>query len=325
MALVLLKGGFMLKELLLFGAIMSINLNVLPSYNVDAHSNKTITNGIVYDIGLMNSNNTNFDIVNDESYFYYGLPLYSDSPDYEYSLIYRLSPYGLYSSYDDVTTDIFGLHYTLLIGARFKDSNDNFQVITVGDSLVYLDNVLYIPWYTLGYGGGNEFSIDMTYNTSTLEFITNIKMREYSFTDDIDTTIYFDTIVINLFDFIPTFGYPFQLLNEMEFHLRSFEIFTNVYPYSMYLFNIFVDFGPSTLDYKEMGYIEGYDDGYNNGFDDGFISKGLDNWLVSLFGSLGALLNIQLLPNLTIGSIIMIFLAIPLTYAIIKLMKGGGD
>lgn len=94
---------------------------------------------------------------------------------------------------------------------------------------------------------------------------------------------------------------------------------------SDYDFNLFNDRYYNPRDSFENFYDSGYENGYDSGYQDGFNQVGLDNWLVSLFGGMGALLNIQILPNLTIGSIIMIFLAIPLTYAIIKLMKGGGD
>lgn len=94
---------------------------------------------------------------------------------------------------------------------------------------------------------------------------------------------------------------------------------------SAYDFNLFYDTHYNPKGHYQDLYDSGYDNGYDSGFEDGFHQVGLDNWLVSLFGGMSALLNIKLLPNLTIGSIIMIFLAIPLAYAIIKLMKGGGD
>lgn len=73
------------------------------------------------------------------------------------------------------------------------------------------------------------------------------------------------------------------------------------------------------LDYL-TAYQEGYDDGLNQNINNG----GLFSVFVSMFAGLSSFLAISLFPGVTIGGIALIFLVIPLTYGIIKLMRGGG-
>lgn len=76
----------------------------------------------------------------------------------------------------------------------------------------------------------------------------------------------------------------------------------------------------------ETGKDIGYKDGYNSGYDAGQLSD-FDgtSWMKGLFGSngLGGLLKIEILPGLSIGTIVMIPLMLTLVPFVIGLFKGG--
>lgn len=74
-------------------------------------------------------------------------------------------------------------------------------------------------------------------------------------------------------------------------------------------------------------WMSGYTFGYSNGYTEGIISTGggVNFWdgFTALFSGMGALLSISLFPGVTIGGIVILFVSIPLVFAIFKLIRGG--
>lgn len=81
-------------------------------------------------------------------------------------------------------------------------------------------------------------------------------------------------------------------------------------------------------DYANAQYQEGqagYNTIYQAGYYDGLNANiGTQNWFVSAFSAVDALLNIRILPNITIGTIIGIPFVISLVWFIIRTFRGGG-
>jgi len=74
-------------------------------------------------------------------------------------------------------------------------------------------------------------------------------------------------------------------------------------------------------DTTERGFFSVYQEIYNTGFEaEGF---GID-WVYSILGAFTMVFAIELLPGITIGRIIGVFVIIPLTFAALKLFRGGG-
>lgn len=70
----------------------------------------------------------------------------------------------------------------------------------------------------------------------------------------------------------------------------------------------------------------GYNEIYQSGYTDGLNANiGTQNWFVSAFRAVDALLSIRLLPNITIGTIIGIPFVISLVWFIIRTFRGGGS
>lgn len=70
----------------------------------------------------------------------------------------------------------------------------------------------------------------------------------------------------------------------------------------------------------------GYNEIYQSGYRDGVNANiGTQNWFVSAFSAVDALLSIRLLPNITIGTIVGIPFVISLVWFIIRTFRGGGS
>lgn len=258
--------------------------------------------------------------------------------DIEYSLLYRISNIPFYSSnyYSSFNNDGMKVYLNFVLGARpIASLNKSYYAIGLMVEPILVSNYLYtnVNMGAIQYTSLDYIDFELDFDTYDQLFYFNGSMRNLTFYKNPNNffeglvTIENNTIkelVFDLFDwqYIGASSVMFSWFNNFS----GFNYF-GLSPSQQNRITIVShkEYLPNTNDYKDYYTNIGFDLGYNAGYDDGFNQVGLDNWLVSLFGSMGALLNIQLLPNLTIGSIIMIFLAIPLTYAIIKLMKGGGD
>ena len=75
---------------------------------------------------------------------------------------------------------------------------------------------------------------------------------------------------------------------------------------------------------EHRGYQDGYTDGYGEGYEIGQASEIDTNWLMGLFDAVGAVLRMELLPNLTIGVIVGIPFVISVIWFIIRQLRGGG-
>ena len=75
---------------------------------------------------------------------------------------------------------------------------------------------------------------------------------------------------------------------------------------------------------EHRGYQDGYTDGYGEGYSVGQASEIDTNWLMGLFDAVGAVLGMELLPNLTIGVIVGIPFVISVIWFIIRQLRGGG-
>lgn len=255
--------------------------------------------------------------------------------DIEYALLYRVSNIPFYSS--DIISNFdydMTVYLNLVLGARpIASLNKNYYAIGLMGAPILVSNYIYtnVGMSFMHYSTLDYIDFELKFDSYDELFYFNGVMRNLTFYKNPDNffegliTIENNTIkqlVFDLFDwqYIGASSIMFSWFNNFSdfnyFGLSSSEqnIITIV-SHEEYL--------PNTTDYKDYYTDIGFDLGYNSGYDDGFIAKGVDGWLISTFTGMGSLLSIELLPNLTIGSIILIFLAIPLTYAIIKLMKGG--
>lgn len=85
----------------------------------------------------------------------------------------------------------------------------------------------------------------------------------------------------------------------------------------------------------ERGYDIGYNDGHSNGYDsgkrDGIASKGENVWsnsnefIKNIFVGIFDILSIELLPNVSLGTFVVIPLIFSVLFFIVKVAKGGGD
>ena len=188
-----------------------------------------------------------------------------------------------------------------------------------------------VKWWIDGYQGPSEdyeqvffkakqldsFSLSFAYDFSDLTFTidSNLYYREdgdiYSHrtTNDID---------LDSNDFVHFFGDgPDRLYRNMEWDNTMLEM--SLIELTNFSLNRVPIFSIGSNSY-ENAYQEGYDAGLNQNINEG----GLFSVFISLFAGLSSFLSISLFPGVTIGGIALIFLVIPLTYGIIKLMRGGG-
>lgn len=263
--------------------------------------------------------------------FYDGLYIGSKN-DIEYSLLYRISNIPLYSSNDSPSfDDDMIVYFNLVLGARsITNPNKKYYAIGLMGEPILISNDIYTnviigatQYVKLDY---IDFNLD--FDTYDQFFYFNGFMHNLTFYQDSKLTTIENNIINELVFDITDFRYigASPTMSSWFYNFSGFNYFGySPLPQNRITIVSHKEYLPNTDDFENYYTDIGFDLGYDTGYEDGLISKGLDNWLVSIFGGMGALLNIQILPNLTIGSIIMIFLAIPLTYAIIKLMKGGGD
>lgn len=289
-----------------------------------------LSNGPLYDSNdnsIISRGESDFiNLWSQDSYFRSGNILYT-SFGFDYALMYYITNSAIDSYEYRNQAPVFSeslIYISLVFGARPINSFDNFIPFSVAHTSMAIDST------------GLDYYMDVSWlNFHTIHDL--VLEVEYL---DISQSFDFNGYLTHLWQLPPLITEPSYFLESAllsiepislsDFRLTSWvdssyhnNVLSNWFSYDTKVVDIY--YKNYTNDTTIVDYENGYNSGYSDGFEDGFINKGLDNWLVSLFGGLGALLNIQILPNLTIGSIIMIFLAIPLTYAIIKLMKGGGD
>jgi hypothetical protein len=78
----------------------------------------------------------------------------------------------------------------------------------------------------------------------------------------------------------------------------------------------------------EEGNADGYNEGYEIGYGDGFEAnvagnEGLFDMMASLFGGVGAVFNIYVLPSITLGMLVFVPIIFALLMFIIKILRGG--
>lgn len=88
------------------------------------------------------------------------------------------------------------------------------------------------------------------------------------------------------------------------------------------------EYSKGLTDGYESGYSEGVDAGYATGYAEGYASGGTGvtslSWIRSIFSSIGVLLAIELLPNVTIGMVVGIPFVLSVVGLIMRLTRGGG-
>lgn len=72
----------------------------------------------------------------------------------------------------------------------------------------------------------------------------------------------------------------------------------------------------------QTGYLTGFNEGYDQGIAENITST---SWVENVFNAISSFLNIEILPNATIGLIVGIPFLISLTWFVIKTWRGGGD
>lgn len=73
---------------------------------------------------------------------------------------------------------------------------------------------------------------------------------------------------------------------------------------------------------RQIIWSEGYDVGYTRGVSEGSLSDGW-TFLSTLFGGIGTIFSLEIFPNITVGTFVMIPLLLGLVFFIVKLSRGG--
>lgn len=73
---------------------------------------------------------------------------------------------------------------------------------------------------------------------------------------------------------------------------------------------------------RQIIWSEGYDAGYTRGVSEGSLSDGW-TFLSTLFGGISTIFSLEIFPNITVGTFVMIPLLLGLVFFIVKLSRGG--
>lgn len=210
----------------------------------------------------------------------------------------------------DGNTTIHGLEYSYYHGGQLFKNGDAItslnsfeQDLDVGEKYLFMfSNSAYNRFHSSGFAQG-VFPFNLNYIIVDLIDKNNWVMSFYDYKDTLVHTlenVYLDNPIIYV---------PIELTAE--------------YAYDIGLNN-------GRQDGYDKGYDDGLDDGFDKGYDDGLdagYNKGINEnvetggfgmILASAFTALGALLSIQLLPNISIGAIV----AIPIVFGVVMFIIG---
>jgi hypothetical protein len=125
--------------------------------------------------------------------------------------------------------------------------------------------------------------------------------------------------------------------NLIQYHNNGLESFNSIYNYGyntsgMYFYvpsnsgiEISTIYGYSPVfSALEQGYPLGFSDGFDAGFSDGIIIAPIGVLFQAAFGAVASIFNIQVLGNLTLGSIIIAPIAVALLWFILGIVSGVG-
>ena len=193
-------------------------------------------------------------------------------------------------------SNIYNLEYYIQL------TNDTFYTYTLGYYQIVLDDLIYFtPITDLDF---EQFNIIPTYNVLTFAYYNNDRLSQLS-----------EFIRLNL-------G-PNNLLYIWEnFQLDS--RFIDIYTRDVTNVIFDKDFiTPVANNASTESYTRGYNDGYNVGFNEGTSNEGVFSMLKHAANSLQDLLNIEVLPNISLWLLISIPLSISIMLIMFKLLRGG--
>lgn len=272
---------------------------------------------IVCGIGLLSVNNTvsalsPYTYVN-ISENYYNEPNYTPSP---YTFIY----FDLTSFNDDTEPiTIFNTKY-------YNDNNYSFGLKYEGVNIDNIgESVLYFNYYDEDYGVREEIIVDGSFSKLPRDYLY-LMVIETNYTYQYTTPIWLyvidydmtDTNINNLVDNLYIVAhYKFYISEQMgelynyedQFYLIDRRVSNQIYAYGSFTPTPQWALGQVKRNYKE-GYISSM---LNNGFNYGSMHEEFKpNWLFTIIDFVDSILSINLLPNVTIGTLLLIPLCLGL-------------
>lgn len=258
-------------------------------------------------------------------YFTTGQPMFFglNQNDMFYNLDYQFNT-GLISGYEYNLTNstiTYNSSGQLIFSARYADNYTpywliNFKTTIPKGSIITVNLNSYTTQTAVG------FAICYTDENETM--ITDIPPSNntnspfnYSFTTTQDLSALYiiergsqftNGVVMTIFDG----SINVQLVNDYKFNLQAqYDLgYTDAQTY-------YTDgYG------RQIIWGEGYDVGYTRGVSEGSLSDGW-TFLSTLFGGIGTIFSLEIFPNITVGTFVMIPLLLGLIFFIVKLSRGG--
>jgi hypothetical protein len=257
--------------------------------------------------------------------------------DYAFRNNASFGSWGLYANPTTYGTPDAPAYFTRTVDGSYYNYSNTFQLDTSpGNSLIVTNTFNrsntgwvstssgYIPYLTNQIGSnGTVGTIASKYNLQFNNQTPNNYFLSLDVSSSLSGTTHYHTLSYNGI-FYPTFSNiirsaPASLIN---FYIPSFT-------------NTIIDMAStSNAIYFDAWYLENlgtsssYQEGYDNGYDDGLegyneSNQGLFDLMSSLFGAIGSIFSIYILPGITIGMLVFVPLIFTLLIFIIKILRGG--
>ena len=193
-------------------------------------------------------------------------------------------------------TSIYNLEYYIQL------TNTTFYTFTLGYyQIEYEDFIYFTPIKDVDF---EQFNIIPTYNVLTFAYCNNVRF---------DETREFLRL---------TFG-----ANNLLYIWENFQLDSRfIDNYTSDVTNVIFDkdfITPVADATSSESYTRGYNDGYDVGFNEGTSNEGVFSMLKHAANSLQDLMNIEVLPNISLWLLISIPLSISIILIMFKLLRGG--
>ena len=181
-------------------------------------------------------------------------------------------------------------------------TNDTFYTFTLGYYELYYDDVIYFT--AISDLDFEQFNIIPSYNVLTFAYCNSARFDETR-----------EFLRLNLGG------------NNLLYIWENFQLDSRFMDkYTSDVTNVIFDkdfITPVENTASNESYTRGYNDGYNVGFNEGTSNEGVFSMLKHAANSLQDLLNIEVLPNISLWLLISIPLSISIMLIMFKLLRGG--
>lgn len=320
------KKGKKILEIILI-VLVSLSFVLIPLLN--QYRQKTISLNRSQLVNRQNVRNGNIDITDYQNGDVYTISAYFESY-YDYN--FEIDPITIdeYKSLTDVN-DVFGWgipNYFRFYPSAYNLPNSTFEMVL--QFYIQLDSSNF-KTYNLAYYDVNTHDNDdggdcmSYYLIPKTEFANAGILARY---DVLNISYYDATCVDNFIDSVFSIGVLARLFNiDTNYQLRS-NYFSFIHGSNVHFINIDKDTITSLIstietDSYHNGYQTGYNDGYNVGFNESSSNEGVFSMLKHAANSLIDLMNIEILPNISLWLLISIPLSISIMLIMFKLLRGG--